>query len=139
MSNPLKKQWETLKRGRPGERFAARYHAGQKTKKDTGLGFKVFRVVRILIALGAIVVGIILVFIPGPAILFFLIAASLLAAESLTIARFLDWSELKLRALFHWVTRHWRKLHFVGKIAISSLAVTGAGGCAYVAYQLMVR
>lgn len=139
MSNPLKKQWETLKRGRPGERFVARYDAGQKTKKDAGFGFKILRVVRILIALGAVVVGIILVFIPGPAILFFLIAGSLLAAESLTIARFLDWSELKLRVLFHWIARHWRKLHVAGKIAISSLAITGAGGCAYVAYQLMVR
>lgn len=137
MSNPLTKQWQTLKRGKPGERFAQRYEAGQKVKKAAGPGFKLLRVVRILIALGSVVVGVILVFIPGPAILFFLISGSLLAAESLTIARFLDWTELKLRAAFSWSTRHWRRLHLAGKIALSGLVATGAGGFAYVAYRLM--
>ena len=137
MSNPLKKQWQTLKRGKPGERFIQRYEAGQKAKKSAGPGFKLLRVVRILVALGAVVVGIILVFIPGPAILFFLIAGSLLAAESRTIARFLDWAELKLRAVFSWLSRQWRRLHFAGKVAVSSLAATGAGGCAYAAYRMM--
>jgi hypothetical protein len=39
-----------------------------------------------------------LVFIPGPAILFFLIAGALLAVQSLGVARALDWSELRGRA-----------------------------------------
>ncbi len=137
MSNPLKRQWQTLKRGKPGERFAARYEAGRKAKKNAGPGFKFLRLARILIALGSLVVGVVLVFIPGPAIVFFLLSGSLLAAESLTIAHFLDWSEVKLRAAFGWIVRHWRKLHLIGKIAVSSLAVTGAGGCAYAAYRLM--
>lgn len=137
MFNPLKKQWQTLKRGRPGERFVKRYEAGKKAKKQVGAGFKLLRFARILVALGAVVVGIILVFIPGPAILFFLIAASLLAAESIAIARFLDWAEVKLRAAFSWLAHHWQRLHLAGKIGISALAASGAGGCAYAAYRLM--
>jgi hypothetical protein len=43
-------------------------------------------------------VGVVLVFIPGPAILFFLIAGALLAVQSLGVARALDWSELRGRA-----------------------------------------
>ena len=137
MFNPLKKQWQTLKLAQPGKRFAQRYKAGQEARKRAGPGFKLLRFVRIVIALGSIAVGIVLVFIPGPAILFFLIAGSLLAAESMTIARFLDWVEVELRKGFSWSTRHWRRLHLIGKIALSALAATGAGGCAYAAYRLM--
>src|SRR6185312_109830 len=102
MTNPLKKQWQSLKRGKPGHRFRSRYDAGRKARKDAGFGFKLLRLLRLVIALAAVAIGIVLVFIPEPAILFFLLAGSLLAAESLTIARFLDWTEVKLRAGFAW-------------------------------------
>ena len=137
MSNPFKKQWQSLKRGQPGRRFRARYDAGQKAKKDASPGFKFLRIARILVALASLAIGVILVFIPGPAILFFLLSGSLLAAESLTIANLLDWAEVKLRAVFSWLKRHWRKLHVAGKVAVTGLALTGAGGCAYAAYRLM--
>lgn len=135
MTNPLKKQWPSLKRGKPGHRFKSRYDAGQKAKKDASFGFKLLRLLRIFIALAAVAVGVVLVFIPGPAVLFFLLAGSLLAAESLTIARFLDLTEVKLRAFWSGCQRLWRRLHLAGKIAITGLAAAGAGGCAYVAYR----
>ena len=137
MANPFKKQWQSLKRGEPGRRFRARYDAGQKAKKEASPGFKFLRIARILIALASVAIGVVLVFIPGPAVLFFLLAGSLLAAESLTIARALDWTEVKLRMVFSWLKRHWRKLHVVGKVAVTGLALTGAGACAYAAYRLM--
>ncbi len=90
MINRLKQQWQSLKRGKPRHRFRTRYDAGRKAKKDAGFGFKLLRLMRFVVALAAAVIGVVLVFIPCPAILFFLLAGSLLAAESLTIARFLD-------------------------------------------------
>ncbi|HEY4249169.1 MAG TPA: hypothetical protein VGM64_20260 [Lacunisphaera sp.] len=137
MTNPLKQQWQSLKRGKPGHRFRARYDAGSRVKKDASFGFKLIRLLRFVIALAAAAVGVVLVFIPGPAILFFLLAGSLLAAESLTIARFLDWIEVKLRDLFEWCQRQWRRMHPAGKIAITGLAATGATGCVYAAYRLV--
>ena len=137
MPNPLKKQWQSLKRGQPGRRFRARYDSRHLAKKDASIGFKFLRLARIIIALAAVVVGVVLVFIPGPAFLFFIFAGSLLAAESLTIARFLDWTEVKLRSGFTFCERQWRHLHLSTKIAITSVAVTGAGGCAYAAYRFV--
>lgn len=137
MTNPLKQRWQSLKQGKPGHRFRSRYDAGRKAKKNASFGFKLFRLLRLVIALAATVIGVILVFIPGPAILFFLLAGSLLAAESLTIARFLDWTEVKLRAIGGWGQGQWHRLHLAGKIAITGLAATGATGCAYVAYRLV--
>src|SRR5688572_27646844 len=137
MSNPLKKQWQSLKRGRPGERFKKRYEAGQKANKVAGTGFKLLRLSRIVIALGSLAIGVVLVFIPGPAILFFLLAGSLLASESMTVARFCDWSELKIRKSGSWLKRHWKKLHLMGKMVVSGAAMGGAVGCAYLAYRLM--
>jgi len=138
MSNPLKKQWRSLKRGQPGRRFKARYDAGRNARKDASWGFKVFRLARIIMALALVAVGIVLMFIPGPAVLFFLLAGSLLAAESLMIANVLDWAELRMRAAFSWLKRHWIKLHLAGKMAVTGLAATAAGGCAYAAYRIMV-
>ncbi len=137
MINPLKKQWYSLVRGKPGRRFRSRYDAGKKAKNDASLGFKLFRLLRFVIALGAAAIGVILVFVPGPAVLFFLLAGSLLATESLSIARFLDWTEVKLRAVFGSARRQWHRLHLAGKIAITGLAATGASGCAYAAYRLV--
>ena len=139
MPNPLKKQWQSLKRGRPGRRFEERYEAGLQAKKNSSIEFKLLRIIRILIALGAIAVGVVLVFIPGPAILFFLVAGSLLAAESIRVARFLDWLEVKLRAAWSWLEKHWRKLHPAGRVAATASALGGASVFAYAAYRLMTR
>jgi hypothetical protein len=83
---------------------------------------------RLLVAVGCVAVGILLMFIPGPAVLFFLIAGSLLSTESLFVARSLDWSELKLRAGWSWSKKQWGKLSLVAQIAVG----TGAVGLAFV-------
>lgn len=137
MRNPLKKQWQSLKRGQPGERFKARYSAAKKDRAGASFGKQISRVIRFGFALVSAAIGVILVFIPGPAILFFLIAGSLLASESLVIARFLDWGELRLRAGVSWLQRHWKRLHLIGKITVTALAMSLSGGCAYAAYRLM--
>jgi len=58
----------------------------------------------------SLAIGVVLVFIPGPAILFFLIAGGLFAMQSLWVARALDWSELRIRAAISAI-RKWRSRH----------------------------
>ena len=91
-----------------------------------------------ILALACLAVGVVLVFIPGPAVLFFFIGGGLLAAESRVIAWGLDYSELKIRAMWTWIKRHWRELHVAGKAAVGSLIAGGAMGCAFAFYNLLI-
>ena len=52
-----------------------------------------------LMVVALILIGFVLMFIPGPAVVMFGLAAALLAEDSLRIAKALDWLELKIRAL----------------------------------------
>ena len=132
-------QWQTLQRAKPGQRFQARYRSGRKASKDAGTGQRILRFFRLLAALGCIAVGIVLTVIPGPAILFFLVAGSLLSTESLFVARSLDWGEVKLRAAWSWSQRRWRKLSTGGKIALEAGAFCVALGLGFVSWFLIAR
>jgi Flp pilus assembly protein TadB len=92
----LKKRWEAFKQLEPGKRFETHYH--QHRQSEAGKS-PVRRILYLLAAVVALAIGVVLAFIPGPAILFFLIAGGLFAMQSLKIARALDWSELRIRAL----------------------------------------
>ena len=133
MAASLISEWKTLKRGRSGHRFEDRYDAHRRTKnRRTMLG----RIARIGLAVVSIAVGILLMFIPGPAILFFLIAGGLLAAESREVARGLDWSEVRLRRISKWARTRWRKLSLVGKLIVGGLALAISAGGLFLGYRI---
>lgn len=137
MTNALKSEWNAMKRGAPGSRFKDRYAAAKKARQTAGWTQHIFRVVRLLIAAASLAIGVVLMFIPGPAILFYFIAGGLLASESKLVARFLDWTELKLRALWKWGQRHWKKMPLVAKVAVTALVVCLGAGAAFGMYRLM--
>jgi len=91
----LKTHWNAFKRLEPGQRFQTHYRQHRQSKAGKS---PVRRVLYAVAGVVAFAVGIILMFIPGPAILFFLIAGGLFATQSLIVARALDWSELRIRA-----------------------------------------
>src|SRR5690606_30520035 len=51
MRNALKKQWQSLKRGQPGERFKNRYYLAKNSRKGASFGHQISRVVRFVVAL----------------------------------------------------------------------------------------
>ena len=53
-----------------------------------------------LFGVAVILFGIFLLFVPGPGWLTIFVGAAMIAGESLTMARFLDWVEVKLRRIF---------------------------------------
>jgi hypothetical protein len=88
------KNWNALKRAQPGTRFEAAYD--RQRKHDQGRS-KLVRWVRPVLALVSFAVGVVLAFIPGPAVVFFALSAALVATQSLRVARFLDRAEIWLR------------------------------------------
>lgn len=135
MNLKLKRQWEVLKRGQPGRRFVERYRTAQRKGNRATV---ITRILRFVLATLAIAVGLVFAVIPGPAILFFAIAGALLASESEVVARFLDWCEMKVRAVLRWAKRVWKRLPMAGKILVVTLGVAGSAGATLVAYRMFV-
>lgn len=133
MAASLISEWKTLKRGRPGHRFEDRYVALRRTKnRRTMIG----RIARLVIAVASLAIGIVLMFIPGPAILFFLLAGGLLAAESRGVARGLDWSEVRIRRISKWLLMRWRKLPLAGKFFVGAVVLAVGAGGLYLGYRI---
>ena len=114
----FKQQLREVQRGRPGTRFE-RYHERAKKERKSRAG--VGRIVRIAIALALFAIGVVFVFIPGPAILFFFFGGALVAAEWLVVARAMDWVEVRARAVWRWGRKRWEALALPGRIAVVTI------------------
>jgi hypothetical protein len=134
MPTALHKKWHVLPAGPPGRRFRNRYYQHQKSLRGHGLGPMILRFV---LALVAAVIGFILVFIPGPAIVFFLISGALLAADWLPVARLLDWSEVRARRLWKRGHAKWVTFSKPVQIALAVTCVVSGAAATYWFYRLM--
>ena len=122
--------WWLFKKSKPGDRFQVRYYRRQQSAPGR------------LSTIFNIVVGSILVIFsaffgwaPGPGLLTFLIGLALIGGEFLTIARFLDWSEVRLRKLAHLVGVVWRS-STIGKALIVLVALVLVVAFGYVIYSV---
>ncbi len=131
MIGRLKGDWEEFKESKPGDRFKDRYHRRQQEP-----GHLVNRIV--LVILGSILaVGSLLTApLPGPGFATVFLGLAILAGELLPAARFLDWSEVRLRRLWQFVRDVW-KTGLAGKIAVVVVAAILVGVFLYVAYLLL--
>lgn len=114
----LKRKAKRQMQGRPGHRFQDRYERAQKQKAGSGMR----RIVNISLAIVAFVVGVTLLVIPGPGLPILVIGGALLASESRWAARFLDWAELKLRALWKRAHKWWQQLSTPGMVSVIGAA-----------------
>lgn len=137
MADTLAQRWHALTGGSPGRRFEDRYEAARAARRRGGWSHRLGRVLRLVLALLAFAIGLVLAVMPGPAILFFLLSGSLLATESRGVARILDRNEVRLRALWEWSRKVWSKLPAWGRACLLLLlALAGAAGT-YACYRLM--
>lgn len=135
MIGKLKEKWRKFRQGQPGRRFQDRYERKRHANQKRSLYWKIFQVA---LALGLLLIGVVFVFIPGPAILFFAIGASMLATQSRRIARLLDWTEVKIRGLGAWVKGWWKRTSMAARGAVVGLGTVGVAMLAYLAYVLAV-
>lgn len=105
MLGGLKKQWRDLRKAKPGRRFQNRYY-GRKEQRSNRFTKVLYLVLGSLLTIA----GIVLLPAPGPGFLVILIGASILAQESLLVARLCDWAEVKARALRGRAQRAWKRL-----------------------------
>lgn len=123
--------------GTPGRRFEDRYVAARKARRSGDWGHRLTRLLGLAVALVSFVIGVILAFIPGPAVVFFLLSGSLLAAESRSLARVLDWGEVRLRSLVRRAHRHWRQLPFWGRAVVVVFLLSLSVASTYFSYRLV--
>ena len=97
----LKKAFERLKRHEPGERFGA-FHREQRQKPAW------VKAAYFALALVSFAVGVVLAFIPGPAVVFFALSLALLSVQSRFVARALDRAEVKGRKILGSLRAWWR-------------------------------
>ncbi|CAM2963578.1 hypothetical protein RAHE111665_08910 [Rariglobus hedericola] len=110
MINKVKDDLTKMKNDRPGKRFRNEH----KRAKAHGITGGWIRVVVIILAIVSAAIGVVLVFIPGPAFVFFILSGALVASQWWAAARVLDKNELVLHRLWRWAKRKWssfRKPH----------------------------
>jgi hypothetical protein len=100
MLEGLRGRWRRLRAGQPGTRFQGQYRENRESRKS---GWQ--RWGSAAAAAGLILVGVVLLFVPGPGLLLIGAGAAVLARESLAVARALDWLEIRGRRLVHRVRR----------------------------------
>ena len=135
MWEKFKQTWRRFKAGNPGQRFQQefrrRHSAGRSPVQ------KALLIVGGLLLMAA---GFLLLFIPGPGLVFLFVGGFLIAQQSLVAARGLDWSETRLRKLLAWSLRAWRrssiplKLLFV-VVAVVVLGAVGLGAFKFLDYR----
>jgi hypothetical protein len=104
MFDELRENWEIFKSGPPGERFQCVHK--RRARKNKGASFR--RWAWLILGILLILAGIFFLAMPGPGMLVLAVGLALVAGESLSVARILDWAELKLRPLYLWGKRRWR-------------------------------
>jgi hypothetical protein len=94
MFSRIRAEWHDFEKAKPGTRFQAFHHKQQENMPAWA------RPVYIGGAIVSLGVGVVLAFIPGPAVLFFALSAGFLATQSEGLAKRLDRAEVGARKLW---------------------------------------
>jgi hypothetical protein len=104
MFEQLKKRWHHFSEAPPGQRFKEHFHQRQQ-QRPSALHNKILAFGGGILLIG---LGLIMLIAPGPGILVVGIGAALIAQESLTAARMLDWLDIRIQPLIAWLAQLWR-------------------------------
>lgn len=125
-----KRSWLHFTRSKPGDRFQVRYYR----RKQSGPG-QLSRIINVVVGSILVIFSAFFGWAPGPGTLTFVIGLAMIGGEFLTMARFLDWSEVRLWKLARLVRVVWRS-STIGKALIVLVALTFVVAFGYVIYSL---
>lgn len=124
----LKKQWRAFKDGRPGHRFQDRY---ERNKEERAERSSFMRFLKPVAGISLIVAGVVFCLIPGPGVPLLLIGAGLMADVSLSVAKVMDWLDVRTRAIISRASQWWKQASMAAKSAVIVLAVFVISGAGY--------
>lgn len=132
MLKKFKQSWRRFQSSTPGQRFQKRY--AQHRKSAHGILLRIFFSGAGLLLVAA---GIFFLPAPGPGLVIVVLGASLLAQESLWVARVLDGTELILRNMYARSVRCWRAASSAFKAFLGFFAVVLFAALALSAYRIL--
>ncbi len=132
MIERAKRSWRNFKKSRPGDRFQVRYY--YRKQRGTGRLSKVFN---IFVGSVLVIMSILFGWAPGLGLVTLLIGLALIAGELFPVARFLDWSEVRLRKLARLAGKIWAGASPVGRTLIVLLVLVLVAALVYGAYSLL--
>jgi hypothetical protein len=130
MIGRAKRSWRHFTSSKPGDRFQVRYYY----RKQSGAG-RFSRVFNIVVGSALVIFSAFFGWAPGPGLVTFVIGLAMVGGEFLTVARLLDWGEVRLRKLAHFVAYVWR-VSVAGRILIVLVIVTCVAALGYVIYSV---
>ena len=132
MIGRAKRSWQNFKKSKPGDRFQVRYY--YRKQRGPGQLSKIFN-----IFLGSVLVVMSTLFgwAPGLGLVSLLIGLALIAGELFPVARFLDWSEVRLRKLARLAGKVWVGATPIGRTLIVLLVLVFVVALGYGAYSLL--
>jgi hypothetical protein len=132
MLSKLRESWTDFSDAEPGRRFQE-YHEKRKQEQTSTVATVAF----IAAGIGLILVGALLMVIPGPGIPVVAVGAGLIARESSHVAKALDWLELRIRAVVSWALGVWKQAGAAARAGIVVTAIALAGAAGYGAWLVM--
>jgi len=125
-----KRSWLYFQKSKPGDRFQVRYYRRQQSAPG-----RLSTIFNIVVGSSLVLFSTFFGWAPGPGLLTFVIGLMMIGGEFLVIARFLDWGELKLRVLAHFVGVVWRSSIF-GKALVVAVVLIVVAAFGYVVYSV---
>ena len=132
MFEGLKETWHDLKEGEPGRRFVDHFERRQERGTSTWK-----RVLFIALGIALIFAGIFMLIAPGPGILGVFLGGGLIAQESRTGARVMDWLEKQVRKVGEPAKRAWDRASQPVRVVLVAVSLLAAAGAAYGMYVLV--
>ena len=133
MIGRAKRSWQNFTKSKPGDRFQVRYYY----RKQRGPG-RLSRIFNIFVGSVLVVMSTLFGWAPGLGLVTLLIGLALIAGELFPVARFLDWSEVRLRKLARLAGKVWAGATPIGRTMIVVLVLVLAAALVYGAYSLLV-
>ena len=126
-----KRSWRHFTSSKPGDRFQVRYYY----RKQSGPG-QLSRIFNIVVGGALVIFSVFFGWAPGPGMVTFVIGLAMIGGEFLAVARSLDWAEVMLRKLAHFVSVVWRS-SAIGKALVVLVALILVAALGYVIYAVL--
>ena len=125
----VKQEWRAFKRDQPGKRF-------RNQRRRMRNGPRSLMIAQVVLGVILVAGGGVLLFVPGPGLLFIVFGLALIAGLSKRLAGLLDRLEPPVRRVAIAARDRWRALPMIAKVGLGAIAAVCVAAFAYGMYRL---